>query len=280
MNTSLRGGMLALTLGTLTAGLPGAAAGEIELLGYSFDSSGSLWTLDQDTGAASGGVVTGEELIFGIAADADNSLYGLVGRLGPLANHLVRINPTTGALSDIGHTGMDVFEGDLAFDPTTGDLYGIQHGPADLALYLFRIDKTTAQGTIVGALNPTRAADFSAMAFDADGNLYVLDTQNERLLHVDESNAAILSSVPTGVPLGAGAGMAFHPATGALFVADGLADGTDTLYHADVETGNLTPIGSIGLNDGVQALTFIPEPSAAWIIAVGGALLLRPPRRT
>lgn len=273
MKTTHCGGMLALALGALTIGLPRAAAGEIELLGYSYDSNGSLWTIDQDTGAASGGIVTGEALIFGIAADADGSLFGLVGRLGPLANHLVRINPATGALSDIGHTGMDVFEGDLAFDPTTGDLYGIQHGPADLALYLFRIDKQTAQGTIVGALNPDRSADFSAMAIDAAGNLYVLDTRNERLLHVDKSNAAILSSVPISVPLGAGAGMAFHPATGALFVADGLADGTDTLYDADVATGSLAPIGPLGLNDGAQALTFIPEPGSAAAIALCGGLL-------
>lgn len=272
MKSTHRGGLLAFALGTLTVSLPGAAGGEIELLGYSFDSNGSLWTIDQGTGAASDGVVAGEALIFGIAADADGSLYGLVGRLGPLANHLVRIDPATGAISDIGHTGMDVFEGDLAFDPTTGDLYGIQHGPADLALYLFRIDKQTAQGTIVGALNPTRAADFSALAFDPGGDLYVLDTSNERLLHVDESNAAILGSVPISVPLGAGAGMAFHPDSGALFVADGLADGTDTLYDANVATGNLTPIGPLGLSDGVQALTFIPEPGSAAAIALCGGL--------
>lgn len=139
------------------------------------------------------------------------------------------MNPATGARRDIGHTGMDVFEGDLAFYLTTGDLHGIQHGPANLALYLFRIDKQTTQGTIVGALNPDRSSDFSAMAFDAAGNLYVLDMRNERLLHVDESNAAMLSSVPISLPL--------------------------------------------GLTDGMQALTLIPEPGSAAAIALCGELL-------
>lgn len=42
MKTTRSGAMLALVLGVLTTSLPRAAAGEIERLGYSFDSNGSL----------------------------------------------------------------------------------------------------------------------------------------------------------------------------------------------------------------------------------------------
>lgn len=244
-------------------------AAPVELWGYSADQNGSLWTIDPASGALDNGVAVGMAPVGGIAADADGQLYGLLTRLGPIANHLVRLDRGTGAITDIGNTGMDVYEGGLAFDPTSGGLYGIQHGPSDLTLNLFQIDKATGQATIIGPLSPTRAADFSALAFDEGGALYVLDTSNERLLHVDPSNAATLSSVDLSAPLGATAGMAFHPEDGSLYVADGEANATNQLYTLDVGTGQLTTVGPIDLDHGISGLTFVPEPASGLLLITG-----------
>jgi DNA-binding beta-propeller fold protein YncE len=82
--------------------------------------------------------------------------------------------------------------------------------------------------------------------------------------------AAISSAVTVSVNLGFTAGMDFHPATGALYVADGgLGDGTNKLYTLDPTTGALTLVGPTGVPAGLAGLTFaIPEPTTSLLAGV------------
>ncbi|MFO0790175.1 MAG: PEP-CTERM sorting domain-containing protein [Pirellulales bacterium] len=100
------------------------------------------------------------------------------------AGRLYVLNPATGAVvQDVGAlndvTGANYAVTGLAFNPLTGELFG-STGNANTAAKgtLVKINKATAQVTVVGAFNagPTNTSgDPSTMAdigFDAAGNLY------------------------------------------------------------------------------------------------------------
>jgi DNA-binding beta-propeller fold protein YncE len=247
--------------------LPGAArAGS--LIGNSFD--GTLYNVNPATGAATDPRSTGLINLAGIATRSDGALFGLTAVGGsPEANALFRIDPTSGTATLVGPTGLsEIIEGDLAFNHTTGTLYGIQEVNTTVTRGLFTIDPATGAATIVGDINaPNPNSDLSGMAFDSSGRLFVLDTAGS-LLRVDPATAQVISSVNLSIPLGTTAGLTFDPTTGVAYVADGGTGGTNSLYTLDVTTGALTLVGSTGLSNGLAGLAFaelgvvVPEPSS------------------
>jgi hypothetical protein len=253
------------------------------LLGNSFD--GVLYDVNVVTGAATNPrpVGTGANSLVGITFAPSGALYGLTTFVGSPPNSLITIHPATGASSSIGFTTLAVSEGDLAFDPTSGMLYGI-----DFAIgserQLFTISVATGAATIVGTLGTLGGNDFSSLTFAPDGTLYVLSTGDgaspSRLLTVNKATAATISSVNLSLDLGFTAGMDFHPLTGALYVADGGAgDGTDSLYTLNPATGALTLVGATGLADGLAGLAFVvPEPTSVGL-ALAGVIALGVRRR-
>ena len=276
MSPSLRRSILLAALTALL--LPGARARADVLLGSS--DTGSLYDVNTSTGAATNPRSTGINSLVGIAFRSDGALFGLTTFGGtPNPNALFSINPTTGASTLVGSTGLsNIFEGDLAFDPTSNTLYGLQNVPTAGVRDLFTINTSTGAASVVGDLNRP-ASDLSAMAFDVAGNLYVIDTANRLLLSVNKSTAAVTNSVLMSTQLGDAAGMAFSPTTGAAYVADGGTGGTNKLYTLNLTTGALTPVGGTGVSNGLAGLSFVPqqqpsvpEPSALALGAVTAAL--------
>jgi WD40 repeat protein len=239
------------------------------------DKSGMLYNVNIATGAASDPRSTGISDLVGIAYSPGGMLYGLTAFLGgPTPNALYRINPTTGASSLVGATGLKgVFEGDLGFDPTTGVLYGVQNVTTG-GESLFTINTSTGVATTVG--NVEKDGDLSALAFDKNGNLFILDDDNETLLEVNKSNGSIIHSVSLSLDLGPVGGMAFNPSSGQLYVvdgSDGAYAGTNSLYTLNTTTGALTLIGNTDLPAGLAGLTFtaasVPEPSGWSLLGMG-----------
>ncbi len=254
------------------------------LLGNGFD--GVLYNVDFTTGNASNprSTGTGDSSLTGIAISSNGTLYGLTTFVGNPANSLVTIDPVTGMSTTIGSTGLTtIAEGGLAFDPTNGTLFGIQNIPSNREL--FTLDISTGSATVIGNLGGLLDGDFSSMAFAPDGTLYILDTGQmsmSRLLTVDKSTAATISSVTLSMDLGFTSGMAFHPVTGTLYVADGgVGEGTDSLYTLDPLSGDLTLVGPTGLPDGLAGLAFvIPEPNSAVLGCAAGMIALAVRRRS
>ena len=273
-------------VGLLTVILGSAPSRAGSFLGNSF--GGVLYDVNTSTGAVTNPRGTGLDTLVGIASRSDGALFGLTSFQGtPVPNALYQIDPVSGASTLVGSTGLtNIFEGDLAFNPVNGSLFGIENVDSASNRSLFRIDVTTGVATIVGNISAPNG-DLSAMAFDASGRLFVIDTGNAMLLNVDPTTAGINSSVSLSMQLGARGGMAFDPTTGTGYVADGGNGGTNSLYTIDISTGVLTLVGPTGIPSGLAGLTFsplattvIPEPPAGLLAAIaslfgGLACLLR-----
>jgi len=235
-----------------------------------------LVDIDPTTGAASNPRDTGIFLIGGIATHpSTNELYGLTTFASTPASTLVRLNVATGAATVVGYTGLpNIVEGDLAFNPVNGMLYGIQDfGATFNQRNLFRIDPNNGAATVIGSLGTD--GDFSALAFNAGGVLYAIDdlpvTGFTSVLHtLDPSTGVITSSISLNATLGGAIGLTFDPATGIAYVADGGQSGTGLFYSLDVTSGILTAIGPTGIQAGLGGLAFvgISEPSSPILMVV------------
>ena len=214
------------------------------------DAGGKLYDMDDATGQVllPRGTVGG--LIDIAYSPVDGLLYGVTSG----TPQLVTINVDTGAFTPIGVLNIEAFEGDLDFDPTTGVLYGIR-GNFD---FLYTINTSTAVATLVGAM---ALPDPSAMAFDAAGNLYVLDGALGQVVKVDKSDASVLATASLSeTGFGALAGMDFDPATGQLLVVNGQVPTPGAalaLYDLDPATGAMTLIGTHGQH--LAGLEFVPD---------------------
>lgn len=249
--------------------------GSAALLGIDF-SAGTLYDVDTATGAATNARSIGFVNVAGIARDpASGSFYGLTTLGGLNSNSLIRIDPVTGAGTLVGATGLsNIFEGDLAFNPTNGVLYGIQDVPMGTPgpRNLFTLNVTTGAATTVGTV--ATSGDLSALAFNALGVLYTINTQSDVLHTVNPLTGAVLTSTSLSTALGTGAGLTFDPVSGTAYVVDGIGSGTDSLYTLNTATGSLTLIGALGVSDGLSGLAFnnvaaVPEPSTYALMLAG-----------
>jgi hypothetical protein len=251
----------------------GSSSGE-QLTGITFTYSeppnpSYLYTINKSTGVATNQRSTGVVRMVGLArAPGDpNTAYAINTFNG--AHNLYRINIVTGASTLIGDTHIGLTEGDLAFAPD-GILYAISFTGGTL----YRINTATGAATnpvqIVGSPNSGggQQSDFSAMDFDAAGNLWILDVSwtpdllPTYLLKVDRNSGSVLAAVTVSQHLGTTCGMSFDRSTGQLWVGDGTENGSNNIYHLNITNGVLTPVGGAGLptTDGLSGLSFAPAP--------------------
>ena len=272
----LLGGALLLAAGTARAALYAISY-------YSFYPN-ALYQVNTATGqvigAGSGGLLQGASAIFGIAFSQDGTLYGLTGSDGfNTRNALYRIDPATSSATLVGPTGLsNIVKGDIAFDPVTHKLYGIEDIPGPGIMNMFTIDLTTGHATTIGSVNTgSFGGGLAALAFDPFGNLFILNTavlsntNLSRLLKVDKATGAVISTLDlTGAILGYSAGLAFDPATGIAYIADGNFRGTNTLYTLNTSTGVLSAVGPTGtaFRFGISSLAFSPAPAVTVAIDV------------
>ena len=237
-------------------GAPQAMAGM--LIGASFD--GTIYDVDPVTGLATNPRASGLDTIVELAFSPDGDLFAAD------ANVVYRITPGVDPPeSFVALTSVGGLLG-IAFDPTTGVLYG----SVDFFFIseLYTLDIETGTATFVGEPGsfPGR------IAFDPQGRLYLQDGR-PALLEIDKLTGNVLNIVSMNLDLGR-AGMTFSE-NGTLLIVDGGVAGTDTLYTLDPTTGILTSIGHTGLDNGLVGLAYIPEPSTLALLLVGLVVSVR-----
>lgn len=242
-----------------------------------------LFEIDQLTGLASNPRDTGIFLIGGISTQpSTGNLFGLTTFVSSPANSLIKINPITGVPTTVGPTGLQlVVEGDLAFNPLNGLLYGIQDaGSTGLVRNLFQINPDSGTATTIGSMNTQ--GDYSALAFNSAGTLFTIDdgvTGNSLLHTIDPNTGQITDSKTMNVDLGGGVGLTFDPITGTAYVGDGGQTGTGLFYSLNVSTGFLTPIGPTGIPGGIVGLSFVTVPEPSSFVLIGLAFVTYSVRR-
>jgi hypothetical protein len=259
-----------------------------------------LYDVNTLTGAATNPRNVNVNNAVGIAVDpATGVMYGLTDQFGRINNQsgqggknlIFTINPSTGAAVGVGRVdpsgGFQVFEGDIAFNPVDGVMWGVS--TLINSARLFRIDKATGLATLGPSISPSAGVDLdiSALTFNAAGEMFVLDTRYPTnpgpaiIMKLNPVTGASLQSWNTGTMLGNCAGMAFAP-DGTVFIADGDTGGTNRLYRFDFAAASMTDIGPTnaaggiyrglaGLAFGCSAARVTGSPSDASTCPAGGA---------
>jgi hypothetical protein len=218
----------------------------------------TLWDINTTTGAASnprtvsGGI---DRAPLCIDFSPAGTLYGvsLGGPGTPASGMIFTINPTTGATTFVANLTQYInVEGDIAFDPTTGILYAVDGiGP------LFTINTSTGVCTSIGSLplDLPGGADYSGLAFDSTGQLWVWSQFGQVLRKVNKANAAVQSTVPLAPsPGGAVGDLAFDPGSGKCFFAGNPTGGI--LSTVNTNTGVVTTVGPTAPMAGVYSIAF------------------------
>lgn len=246
-----------------------SSASAATLAGISPD--GIVYHLNPLTGHASNPWDTGLGSVVGMSYSPNGEIYVLTN--SSAVDHpawLYAIDSAHG-IAPVGPTGLPALvEGDIAIDPATGTLYG-GYDTENNGRRLFTLDPSSGTATY---LPFTPGGDISALAFDDGGALYALDTLFNRLLTVDKTNGAQLTSVTLNRTLGPTAGMTFDPDTGTLYAVDGGA-GASAFYKLDPATGVVTTVGLTGVPAGFAGLAFVPEPGTLVLLALGAAAWAR-----
>jgi MYXO-CTERM domain-containing protein len=115
---------------------------------------------------------------------------------------------------------------------------------------LIQINKATGAGTLIGNLSTGAASDLASFA----GALYVYDQSDpDRIVKVDPTNASTVSAVSSGVNVVGEGGMSFA-SNGILFLT-GNTGNTGTLYSCDASVNNgCSAVGSV--DPSMDALAF------------------------
>ncbi|MFY9341706.1 MAG: hypothetical protein WAT39_04410 [Planctomycetota bacterium] len=223
-----------------------------------------LWDVNTSSGVASNPRVINaapNRAPTAMAFSPSGTLYGVSqGTPGdsPAGAKLFTINPGTGAPLVVGTLNIWLsVEGDIAFDPITGILYAVT-GIGDL----FTISPT-GFCTLVGnlPLDLPGGADYSGLAFDATGQLWVWSTFGQALRRVNKANGAIQSTVTTApAPAWQIGGLAFDPGNGVLFLGGNV--GTTLLSTVIPSSGMTSPIGPMNPMSSCWAIAFDPRGCA------------------
>jgi hypothetical protein len=187
--------------GTLVGTLPNASSTEIECEPMTVspkcfsqlpDGFFEIQQFDLATAAGIGGTVADGHSFTGLEY-VGRILYGATinGSGGP--SSLRTLNPSTGASSLIGPTGVGPISG-LAFDTNTSVMYGIAGGSGPANLYTINLSSGAA--TLVG----TTSMQAGSLEFGPDGNLYAGGTGPDagNLFRINPGTGASTLVGPTG----------------------------------------------------------------------------------
>jgi DNA-binding beta-propeller fold protein YncE len=152
-------------------------------------------------------------------------------------------------MKKLGLVGLAVLFLGMMASPAMADFFATDWGTTS---NLYKFDPGTRTATLVGSTGQTRMI---GLVTDSTNTIYAISEEsNSRLWTLNPTTGAATLVGATGFNLQEG-DMTINPATGQMYVADGLGD---KLYTIDKTTGVTTLVGSFGaLGRDVSGLQFI-----------------------
>ena len=193
------------------------------------------------------------------AGDFVGNDYSKVYVIEYTLNELRTLDTTTGISSTIG-----------ACTPMAGQVWTGATGTADGALYasavsasasyLYTVNITSGAATLVGQI--TNATTIIDIAINADGEMYGVDVDSDKLLRINPvtGDGTVVGSI--GFDADYAQGMDFEPVSGVLYLAAYNATAMQgELRIADTTTGNTVLVGAFPDGAETDALAFTPPPT-------------------
>lgn len=173
----------------------------------------------------------------------DGTIYG-VGKaqnssLG-YKNYFVKVDADDHSVEILASVSATVR--DMAFDYTTGTLYGIAEGGFYTGAVV-QFDAATGEMTVVADTNKV----FAAMTVDGSGQMYGICQTDDCLYRIDKITGETTLVGSTGVDAGMlYQSMTWDPETGNLYWAQAADDQTSALRLIDMQTGMSASLGTVG----------------------------------
>ncbi len=157
------------------------------------------------------------------------------GKWWAIANDtLYTVDTITGNRTFVGVPGSYISS--MAYDPVGEKLYGHSW------VSLYEIDPLSGSSTYVGY---SGLEGFTALACNADGNLYALNVNDDQIYQLDKETGLATAIGPIGFDANYEQDMDFDPATGNIYLtAFNDAAGQGELRTLDPLTGNTTYLGT------------------------------------
>lgn len=264
---------------------PSAHAGTLYAADGALSTAGNLYTVDSNTGLTTvvGALVDAagaSYAINGMAWDSVNQwLWGTTSGASPtFANGLVRINPNTGQVTQVGLLGLTPPNFGADLDLSGGTLYGWAEGSFSS---LMTINTATGAATIVGPNGQGLNTTGSGLASDAQGVMYSTpDLATGNIWQVNTITGQLVNPTPLGggttnARIGA---LEFLGST--LFGVELIGDVTtgitsNQLVSINAATGAITSIGqfrdasTLQFNRYIDAIA-VPAPGAMALLGLAG----------
>lgn len=266
---------------------PAAHAGTLYAADGALSTAGNLYTVDSNTGLTTvvGALVDAAGAgyaINGMAWDSVNQwLWGTTSGASPtFANGLVRINPNTGQVTQVGLLGLNPPNFGADLDLRGGVLYGWAEGSLSA---LMTINTATGAATVVGPNGQNLNTTGSGLASDAQGVMFSApDLATGNLWQVNTITGQLFGATPfsggsTGARIGA---LEFLGSTlfGVELIGDGVSGITSNqLVSINAVTGAITAIGqfrdasTLQFNRYIDAIA-VPAPGAVALLGLAGIL--------
>jgi hypothetical protein len=269
---------------------PAASAGVLYAADGALSTAGNLYRVDTATGLTTtvGALVDAagaSYAINGMAWDSVNQwLWGTTSGASPtLANGLVRINPLTGQVTQVGSLGLTPPNFGADLDMQRGTLYGWAEGSLSS---LMTINTATGAATVVGPNGQNLNTTGSGLASNAQGTMFSApDLATGSLWQVNTATGQLfgLTSFSGGTANGRIGALEFLGSTlfGVELVGDGSSGITSNqLISINPVTGAITSIGqfrdasTLQFNRYIDAIA-VPAPGAFALLGLAGIVGIR-----
>ncbi len=284
------GACAASTAALACVATPSADAGTLYAADGALSTAGNLYTVDSNTGLTTvvGALVDAagaSYAINGMAWDSVNQwLWGTTSGASPtFANGLVRINPLTGQVTQVGSLGLNPPNFGADLDLRGGTLYGWAEGSFSA---LMTINTATGAATVVGPNGQNLNTTGSGLASNGQGTMFSTpDLATGNIWQVNTITGQLVS--PTALSGGTAnariGALEFLGSTlfGVEIVGDGISGITSNqLISINPVTGAISSIGqfrdasTLQFNRYIDAIA-VPAPGAMALLGLAGVVGLR-----